>query len=180
MKSNIIQNVKNKEKELIRDSNLDEINKKELEDLYNNENNINEDELGFNENMENKYEENFDEPIYVMTLALEQGKSEKIEIFANSNPDELAYDFCNRNNLDFNALDYLKEQISNLLESYAKETNDKDANEEMNISEIEEAQEDLEFNLSENYKEKSNIHNDNQIKVNYNNNENHFINKEII
>ena len=181
MKSNIIQNVKNKEKELIRDSNLDEFNKKDIGDLYNNENNINEDELGFNENMENKYEENFDEPIYVMTLALEQGKSEKIEIFANSNPDELAYDFCNKNNLDFNALDYLKEQISNLLESYAKEINDKDGNEEINISEIEEAQEDLEFNLSENYKEKTNTHDNNekQIKANYNN-ENHFLNEEII
>ena len=27
-----------------------------------------------------------EEPIYVMTLALEQGKSEKIEIFSNSDP----------------------------------------------------------------------------------------------
>lgn len=34
-----------------------------------------------------------EEPIYVMTLALEQGKSEKIEIFSNSDPSELAYNF---------------------------------------------------------------------------------------
>ena len=35
-------------------------------------------------NTDNKNTETNDEPIYVMTLALEQGKSEKIEIFANS------------------------------------------------------------------------------------------------
>ena len=66
-------------------------------------------------NTDNKNTETNDEPIYVMTLALEQGKSEKIEIFANSDPSELAYNFCSKNNLDFNALDYLREQITNLI-----------------------------------------------------------------
>ena len=82
----------------------------------------------------NKNTEQNEEPIYVMTLALEQGKSEKIEIFSNSDPSELAYNFCRRNNLDFNALDYLREQITNLLETYTKNEND-DEEEENNINE---------------------------------------------
>ena len=73
-----------------------------------------------------------EEPIYVMTLALDQGKSEKIEIFSNSDPSELAYNFCRRNNLDFNALDYLREQITNLLETYAKNENENENDEEEN------------------------------------------------
>jgi hypothetical protein len=119
------------------------------------------DEISNSINTENQKEETNDEPIYVMTLALEQGKSEKIEIYANSDPAELAYDFCNKNNLDFNALDYLKEQITNLLESYAKnENNENEENdnieenntENINVPEIEEIQEDQEFNITENTK----------------------------
>lgn len=83
-------------------------------------------------NTDNKNTETNDEPIYVMTLALEQGKSEKIEIFANSDPSELAYNFCSKNNLDFNALDYLREQITNLLENYTKNENEEDNDNEEN------------------------------------------------
>ena len=73
-----------------------------------------------NEREDKNLDEN-EEPIYVMTLALEQGRSEKIEIYANSDPKELAYNFCRKNNLDFSALDYLKDQIANLLEAYEKQ-----------------------------------------------------------
>ena len=133
-----------------------------------------------NSNNDLKNTENNEEPIYVMTLALEQGKSEKIEIFSDSDPSELAYNFCQKNNLDFNALDYLREQITHLLETYAKNENDneeendneddndieeeagndndineKEDNKEenKNIHEIEEAQEEQEINSTENIKE---------------------------
>ena len=147
---------------------------------------------------EDKNMDEDEEPIYVMTLALEQGKSEKIEIFANSDPKELAYNFCRKNNLDFSALDYLKDQITKLLEAYEKqdgvegegegaeeEINENDAennieeeniNEDdkegdMNIPEIEEVQETLEMNSNENIKE---VNTDSNINVNNNNNEEEY------
>ena len=160
-------------------------------------------------NTDNKNTETNDEPIYVMTLALEQGKSEKIEIFANSDPSELAYNFCSKNNLDFNALDYLREQITNLLENYTKNENeedndneenndnkeinegfsdnnnndnDKEENIDINIPEIEEIQEDLEFNSTGNYKEntqnKKIKENDNNIELDIDKNDNNNNNNE--
>ena len=163
MKSNLNQNLEKIENENIFNdkSKEDENIEEEFNELNSIENNKIADEISNSINTENQKEETNDEPIYVMTLALEQGKSEKIEIYANSDPAELAYDFCNKNNLDFNALDYLKEQITNLLESYAKnENNENEENdnieenntENINVPEIEEIQEDQEFNITENTK----------------------------
>ena len=188
MENNLNQNSKNNKKESKKDLKEKDMKKNELN---NNENHKNEEEISnIMNNNNNRIEENIDEPIYIMTLALEQGKSEKIEIFANSDPAELAYDFCNKNNLDFNALDYLKEQISNLLESYAKNENEEDyienndENKDINVPEIEEVQE--EFNITENYKEdlkcsKSNLeesNNNNNIE-NMNDNCNNYLIEEI-
>ena len=155
MEKNLNQNSEFNEKEGKNDFKVEDNNNLELKELNNNEKE-NEKEIDNNMNTGNTIEENIEEPIYVMTLALEQGKSEKIEIFANSDPAKLAYDFCSKNNLDFNALDYLKEQITNLLESYAKNENEdynenENGNEDINIPEIEEVQE--EFYITENYKE---------------------------
>ena len=61
--------------------------------------------------------------------------------------------------MDYDALDYLKEQITNLLESYAKNENYEDYinnNKNECINEIEEVKEDQEFNITENYKENLN------------------------
>ena len=58
-----------------------------------------------------------EEPIYVMTVELEKGKSESIKIYSDSKPDELAYDFCKLHNLDFSSLTYLTTQIKKLFES---------------------------------------------------------------
>ena len=132
---------------------------KEYKELNKNVNNKIEKGLDNNIKENNINEEITEEPIYVMTLALEQGKSEKIEIFSNSDPTELAYNFCSKNNLDYDALDYLKEQITNLLESYAKNENYEDYinnNKNECINEIEEVKEDQEFNITENYKENLN------------------------
>ena len=156
MKYNINQNIENKEKEWKNEFKQNENYNKELKELNKNENNKKEKEFNNIILENNKNEEIIEEPIYVMTLALEKGKSEKIEIFANSDPSELAYNFCSKNNLDYSALDYLKEQITNLLESYAKNENYEDYinnNEEEFIDEIEEVKEDQEFNITENYKD---------------------------
>ena len=54
-------------------------------------------------------------PPFIMTVDIDQGKSEKLKIYYESNPDELAYDFCKRNNLDYNAMIYLTEEIKNVI-----------------------------------------------------------------
>ena len=171
MESNLNQNFKDNENILNRESKEEENNEEENPEINSISNIENEEKINNNINTENKIDENIDEPIYVMTLALEQGKSEKIEIYENSDPAQLAYNFCSKNNLDFTALDYLKEQITNLLESYAKNENEEECNnneetyekievddnnnEDINIPEIEEVQESQEFNVTENRKKNS-------------------------
>ena len=157
--NNINQNIENREKEMKKELKSNENYIKEYKELNKNVNNKIEKGLDNNIKENNINEEITEEPIYVMTLALEQGKSEKIEIFSNSDPTELAYNFCSKNNLDYDALDYLKEQITNLLESYAKNENYEDYinnNKNECINEIEEVKEDQEFNITGNYKENLN------------------------
>ena len=64
------------------------------------------------------------EPIYIMTLELEKGNPERIEIYPDSDPQKLATHFCKKHNLDYNGLDYLKQKIENLLK--LKNDNNKD------------------------------------------------------
>ena len=63
-----------------------------------------------------------EDPIYVMTVELEKGKSETIKIFQNSKPEFLAYEFCKKHNLDFNSLSYLTNKIKELLETIPNQT----------------------------------------------------------
>ena len=55
------------------------------------------------------------EPIYIMTLELEKGKPEKLKIYSDSDPLQIASDFCKEHNLDYNGLDYLRQKIETLL-----------------------------------------------------------------
>lgn len=73
---------------------------------------------------------NEEEPIFVMTLELENGKAEHIKIYADSDPNELAYAFCKDHDLDFSALEYLKVRINDLLQQY-KESGDENQIEEV-------------------------------------------------
>lgn len=57
------------------------------------------------------------EPVFVMTIELEQGTTASINIFPNTDPEETAYEFCKINNLEFNALGYLTTEIKNLIAS---------------------------------------------------------------
>ena len=45
-----------------------------------------------------------DEPLYVMTIELDEGKSSNVKIFLDSKPEELAFDFCKENNLDYSSM----------------------------------------------------------------------------
>jgi hypothetical protein len=54
-------------------------------------------------------------PIYIMTLELEKGKQEKIKIYSDSDPMQIASNFCRDHNLDYNGLGYLKNKIETLI-----------------------------------------------------------------
>jgi hypothetical protein len=56
------------------------------------------------------------EPIYVMTVELEEGKPQTIKIYADSTPEELAFEFCKKNDLNVGSMNYLAGQIKSLLE----------------------------------------------------------------
>ena len=111
-----------------------------------------------NSRQKNYQEENFvikdkqkKEPIYIMTLELEKGNPEKIEIYPDTNPQKLATYFCKKHNLDYNGLDYLKQKIGNIL---------KQNNKNKSISPIN--------NYTDDAQNKENIRNENIIDINSN------------
>ena len=55
-------------------------------------------------------------PIYVMSLELEDGNTAKIKIYSDSNPEVLSKEFCEQNNLEPDAAEYLSNQIEALIE----------------------------------------------------------------
>ena len=54
-------------------------------------------------------------PILVMTLEIEEGNTKQIKLYSDSNSGEVAFSFCKENNLDYEYLTHLKEQIDLLL-----------------------------------------------------------------
>ena len=69
-----------------------------------------------------------EEPIYILTIELEQGKTTELKIYVNSIPEELGYDFCHQHNLDYHSLNYLTEQIKILINEYKTKQNSIEAN----------------------------------------------------
>ena len=61
------------------------------------------------------------EPIYRMTIESEKGTKEVINIYPNSKPEEIAYNFCKDNNLDFQTLELMINQIKKLMKSIETE-----------------------------------------------------------
>ena len=88
-------------------------------------------------NDEKKKENELEDPIYVMTVELEKGKSESIKIYPNSKPDELAFSFCKKYNLDFSSLSYLSTQIKNLIDNLSNGNENNENNNEP-IEEVDE------------------------------------------
>lgn len=89
-------------------------------------------------------------PPFIMTIDIDQGKSEKIKIFFDSNPEELAFDFCKRNNLDYNAMQYLSEEIKNVIANNIEPAQQKNQIQEMIKEEIEEEELQTEGNVVKN------------------------------
>ena len=52
-----------------------------------------------------------------MTLEDGNGETQQIKIYKNSDPYELAYNFCKENNLDFESMKYIKRNIKILLKN---------------------------------------------------------------
>ncbi len=65
---------------------------------------------------------NADAP-FIMTIEVEEGRNDKIYIYFDSSAEELAFDFCKKNNLDFNSLKYLTEEIGKLIEKLHEKRN---------------------------------------------------------
>jgi hypothetical protein len=61
----------------------------------------------------------------LLTLAIELGDKKKqlLNIYLDSKPEQLAYDFCLQNNLDFDSMQNLTEEIKNALSNYKNEPN---------------------------------------------------------
>lgn len=68
-----------------------------------------------NEEISSSLNKDEKEPIYVMTVELDQNNYKNLKIYSDSVPEELAFEFCKENALDVSSLHYLTEEISNLL-----------------------------------------------------------------
>ena len=103
-----------------------------------------------------------DNPIFSLSIELEMGKSDKIDVYKNSDPYNVANNFCIEHNLGISTFQYLKEKIEYLIEEYKSNKNldvekcmndiNKDFNEMNNNYIIEENNE----NISQNFDNKSN------------------------
>ena len=121
--------------------------KSEIKDA---ENEIEHPSYSLNENMKNP------QPFYLMTLEDNLGNYQQIKIFKNSNPSELAFNFCKENNLDFTAMKYIKSNIKDVLKKF-DETNNSIYNNNDQIKEEENEDECLtEGTLKSNEKVKKN------------------------
>jgi len=64
---------------------------------------------------ENKKEE---EPLTLLNLEVQKGIIKQIKFYKNSNPEELAYNFCKENKIDFLSMNQIKNEIESLIEKY--------------------------------------------------------------
>ena len=73
-------------------------------------------------------EQNEDQKKPLLTLAIELGDKKKrlLNIYLDSKPEQLAYDFCLQNNLDFDSMQNLTEEIKNALSSYNPQSQNKE------------------------------------------------------
>ena len=60
-------------------------------------------------------------PFFLMTLEDNFGKCKQIKIYQNSNPSELAFNFCKENNLDFSSMKYIKANIKSIVKKFKEQ-----------------------------------------------------------
>ena len=63
-------------------------------------------------------EEGKDSQFYLLTLEDNNGEHQQIRIFKNSDPSEIAFNFCKENNLDFKSMKYIKKNIQKIIEQF--------------------------------------------------------------
>ena len=73
---------------------------------------------GNNLTEENRKEE--EEPLGILNLEIEKGVIKQIKLYKNSNSEEVAYNFCKENNIDFSHLNQIKNEIDSLMQKYSK------------------------------------------------------------
>ena len=64
---------------------------------------------------ENKKE---DGPLALLNLEMQKGIIKQIKFYQNSNPEELAYNFCKENKIDFLSMAQIKNEIESLIQKY--------------------------------------------------------------
>ena len=79
-----------------------------------------------------------DDHIYLLTISLSEGKSVTMKVFLDSKPEEQAFNFCKENNLDYNAMNDLTKQITDLITKYANTLENKENKESECIQEVDE------------------------------------------
>ena len=107
-------------------------------------------------------EEGKDSQFYLITLEDNNGEHQQIKIFKNSDPSEIAFNFCKENNLDFKSMKYIKKNIQKIIEQF-DEPNHKLFFLDNSYSSIQEVDE-------ENMASENTIKSKNSICVNENNN----------
>ena len=109
-------------------------------------------------------EEGKDSQFYLITLEDNNGEHQQIRIFKNSDPSEIAFNFCKENNLDFKSMKYIKKNIQKIIEQF-DEPNHKLFFLDNSYSSIQEVDE-------ENMASENTVKSKNSICVNENNNNN--------
>ena len=113
--------------------------------------------------MSEEEEQNGQEKKALMTLSIELGDKKKqlLNIFLDSKPEQLAYDFCLQNNLDFDSMQNLTEEIKNALANYKADSSNKENKNEINeeiVQKIEkEEKEEVAENIDSNIENNENM-----------------------
>ena len=103
-------------------------NSKEFNDKVNNRNNLynNIEEYNCNNSKNSiniidsdEIKEN-EKSFFIMTLECENGKFDQIKIYPDSEPEELAFNFCIQNDLDCSTMKYITQEIKELLIQFKK------------------------------------------------------------
>ena len=55
---------------------------------------------------------------YLLTLEDSNGERQQIKIYKNSDAEEIAFNFCKKNNLDYKSMKYIKKNIQKIIEKF--------------------------------------------------------------
>ena len=74
-------------------------------------------------------------PLLTLSIELGDKKKQLLNIYLDSKPEQLAYDFCLQNNLDFDSMQNLTEEIKNALSNYKGDTSNQGIKDQINEEE---------------------------------------------